>query len=112
MLEPLQAYETDQVLGPFVALALAGAALELESVGDVAEHRAPRQQAGLLEHHRPVSARPLNRPSVELQAAARDGLQAVHRVEKGGLTAARRSHNGDELAGSDIDRSPVHGAKW
>ena len=79
-------------------------ALELGEQLDVAAHRAPLQQRGVLEH--------------VAEAGAVDGDRAGRRrVEAGGdpqqrrLAAARRPDDGDELAGRDAERRRREGER-
>jgi hypothetical protein len=106
--------ELDQRARPLPALGLGEPTLQVEAVGHVLDDRAPRKQAVVLEHHGAVRAGPFDRTAVEQDCAGRDRKETVDRVEEGRLAAARRPHDGDELAlehrkidvAQDSQRSP------
>src|SRR4051794_9854594 len=89
---------------------LAGLADHLERVGDVRVDRAVGQQLVVLEDHADVAAQvgqPLRGDLVQVTARdaddARGGLELLHQqADAGGLAAARRPHEEDELAAADL----------
>jgi len=97
---------------PLRALARFGArdrSAQLDAVDDVAQHRAPGQQARLLEDEGPIRARTGDRPSVEDQRPAGQRKETVDRVEERGLAAARRTDDAHELAFADFEVRAVDG---
>src|SRR6266849_5235676 len=103
---------SSNISGSVGPLALRRTSQELQAVDHVTQDGSPRQQARLLEHHRPVRAWARNRLAIELERAARDGLQAVDGVQERRLAATRGSDNGDELAGTDVQGDAVDRLKW
>ena len=98
--EPLEAHQLEQLEDPGLAL-LAGDAAQAQRQLHVLAHREPREQRRLLEHEGGLpGAHHLSRGGV---------LQAGDEVEQGGLAAARRADQADELAGADLQRDPVEG---
>src|SRR5262245_30466313 len=106
--------ELDQRARALLALGLGEPALQVEAVGHVLDDRAPWKQAVMLEHHGAVRSGPLDRAAVEQDRAGRDRKETIDRVEEGRFAAARRPHDGDELAlehrkvdvAQDSQRSP------
>jgi len=99
ILETLEADELDLVSRAVDHLSLAHGALGLDAEDDVAEDRAPREQAGLLEHHGAIGARLRDLAPVEREGSGGDRDEAVDRVEERRLAAARRADDREELAG-------------
>ena len=107
----LEAGEPDQLdllLRALDRLLLRERALGFDTEDDVAEDRAPRQQAGLLEHHRPVRTGCVDLAAVEREAAARDRDEPVDGVQERRLAAAGRPHDRDELARADRQVDALH----
>ena len=75
---------------------VAGDAGELQRELDVAAHREPREQRGLLEHQPGAVG-----PHVDL--ARRRLVEAGDEVEQRALAAARRAEQADELARRDVE---------
>jgi len=67
----------------------------------VGEHRAPRQKIVALEHEAAVAARAAHGASVERHLARAGGFEARDDAQKGGLAAARRADDRNELAALD-----------
>jgi len=86
-------------------------AAELKRKRDVVNRRAPRQQAGLLEDHRPIRSGLCDLPPVQGQAAGADRLQPIDRVEERRLAAARRSDDREELARPDHQINTLDGGE-
>ena len=108
----LEALEADELDMPLRALARFGArdrSAQLDAVDDVAQHRAPGQQARLLEDEGPIRARSGDRPSVEDQRPAGQRKETVDRVQERGLAAARRTDDAHELAFADFEVRAVDG---
>ena len=72
-------------------------AVELERELDIAEHRAPRQQAEVLEHHAGVLARARHRRSFDGDMALVRRDEAGGEPQQRGLAAAARAEQRDEL---------------
>ena len=82
------------------------AALHHGSVGDVVEHRAPREQRAVLEDHDAVAARPRRqRVAVEQDPPGGQAVEAGDRVQQRGLAAAGRADEHVQLAGLDVERA-------
>ena len=75
-----------------------------DRVGDVAHHRAPRQQRMALEDHRAVEARARDRLVVDDDGAFGRFVEAREDVQYSGLTAARMADDAGELAA--VHREP------
>jgi hypothetical protein len=78
----------------------------LEAEGHVLRHGEMREQRVVLEHHADVA--PMRRQRrdilpVELHRAAIDAQQAGHDAQQGGLAAAGRPQQGNELALADAE---------
>src|SRR6516165_11339544 len=98
-------------MGSFLSgLALARAEA-FEPVTDVAQHGAPRQQRGILEHDRPVATGLRRRLPVHQDAAGGGREQAVDDGQESSLAAAGRADNGDELSLCDLEAHAVEGGK-
>src|SRR5205823_13928434 len=69
---------------------------------------APREEARLLEDHGAVASRGLDGLSVQRETTARDRLQPIDRVEKGGLATTGRANNRDEFTIRHIQRDVVY----
>src|SRR4051812_4263934 len=95
-------------MSDLLALGFADAA-HLWAEGDVLQHGPPREQRERLEHHATVGSRAVHRPAVEQDLAARVRNETRDHVEDGGLAAARRPHDADELALLHVQRYIVHG---
>ena len=76
---------------------------DLEPEGDVLGDRQPGKQVELLEHHRARRRGLLNPPARHRDGAARRGLQAVQDAQQGGLAAAARADDRDELARAHVE---------
>src|SRR5882672_5283275 len=77
----------------------AHASLRFDAEDHVAEDRAPREQARLLEHHRAIRARLGDLAAVEREAPVRDGDETVDRVEECCLSAPGWADDRQELTG-------------
>ena len=73
-------------------------ALRLESPGDIARDRLPREKRELLEHHAAVGTRSAHILSVDADRARIRRDEAAHDVQERALAAAARPDDGDELA--------------
>jgi len=85
--------------GGAVALGL-GHPLDLERVGDVVGHRHVRVQGVVLEHHGHVPAArgdPGHVAAADLDGAGGRGLEPGDGAQQGGLAAAGRAEQGEEL---------------
>ncbi len=100
ILETRQPDQLDEVKRALSHLILVEA-LHVGRQHHVAEHAAPREQHGRLEHHADVAARTLDRRSLEVGLARSLGQQAGENLEQGGLTAPGRADDGDELTLAD-----------
>src|SRR5215472_5555196 len=67
----------------------------------VGEHCAPRQKIVALEHEAAVAARAAHGASVERHPARAGGFETRDDAQKGGLAAARRADDRNELAALD-----------
>jgi hypothetical protein len=77
-----------------------GHPLDLERVGDVVQHRHVRVQGVVLEHHGhlpPARLDPGHVAPADLDGARGRGLQPGDGPQQGGLAAARRAEQGEEL---------------
>src|ERR1041385_3137775 len=101
----LEAAEPDELQKSERALPLrrADAAGDFRADQRVGQHRAPGQQAVVLEHEAAIAARAAQRRAVEQDGARRRGLEAGDDAQERGLAAAAWSDHGDELAGLDRD---------
>jgi hypothetical protein len=97
VLEAFQADEVDEIGHLLGELGLAGAR-ELQAVGDVVEHRLPREQAEVLEDHRDAGPRLGHALALERDLAAVGGDEAVDAAQQRGLAAARGTDQGHDLA--------------
>ncbi len=82
--------------------------------GDVLPHGHVRVERVGLEHHRDVAVlgRLLVHPlAADAQLARRDILQPGNHVQRGGLSAAGRADQDDELAVGDGERQVLHGRR-
>jgi hypothetical protein len=102
--------QLDEVLG-MLARRAHRPALQLEAVDDVAHHGAPRQEIGLLEHHRPIASRSVDRAAVERERAAGDRKQAIDRVQERRFSAARRPDDREEFTLADVETDTIDGQK-
>src|SRR5207244_11398383 len=108
---PLQSRLAQERLDP---RPVRGARLDLERELDVLAQVPPREQVRVLEAHPALlRTRALDRRSVEEDTAARQLVEPGHRPEQGGLAAAARAEDADELALLHVEREVlerVHGA--
>src|SRR5260370_1371759 len=78
-----------------------------QAEGDVVEHGQVREQRVVLEDHAEPAAlgrQVIDRASIEPDLAARGRKQPGQQVQRGGLAAARRPQEGDELAAVYVER--------
>ena len=90
-------HQFDEIARTIAALGRAHA-IDLERELDIAHHRAPRQQAEILEHHAGVLARPAHRRSGDGDAALVRRNQPGGEPQQGRLPAPARAQQRDELA--------------
>src|SRR3954454_22355848 len=110
LLEALEPDEPDQRARLRLAV---GALVELHAELDVAQDRPPRQQAELLEDHRPVGARAGDRLASQRDLTARGLDEPVDRQQQRALAAAARADDGHELPGADLQVDTVdRGVGW
>ena len=87
-----------------------GPAAQRQAEGDVVEHGQVREQRVVLEDHAEPAAlgrQVIDRASIEPDLAARGRKQPGQQVQRGGLAAARRPQEGDELAAVYVERELV-----
>ena len=100
VLESGKAGELDQSRDDLFALP-ASYPRDLQTMADVAAHRAPRQDRQLLEYHAAVAPRPAHGLAVARDRSLGGTDEAGDRLEQRGLAASARAHEGHELAGPD-----------
>jgi hypothetical protein len=108
ILERKQAREAEQRACGDFALMLA-LALHLEAELDLLSYRLPWKQRVLLKHHAAVGARSVDRFAIDCNRAARRLEEPRNGIEQGGLAAARRPDDRDELPGLDTERDVADG---
>ena len=74
---------------------------------DVAAHRQPGEQVGLLEDDPALQGRLLDRDATPQRPPLRGRDEAGQDPQQRGLAAAGRPHEGDELAGGDVEVDAV-----
>jgi hypothetical protein len=102
VLEAVELHAADELTGTRLALRTRhspGRQGELQ----VAQHRHPREERGLLEHEQPVGPRPADALAVDGHGAAGGLHVAGQRVQQRGLAAARGPQQADELARADVE---------
>jgi hypothetical protein len=97
-LEAAEADEPDEIIGALPHRRLVEPLLHLHAVPHVARNRAPRQQAGILEHERPIRAGPVHLLAIDRHAAVLVRQQAGHDVDQRRLAAAARADDREEFA--------------
>ena len=102
LLEAYKPHHFDKILADRASFGLAHA-LELETQLDIVGDRSPRQQAELLEHHRAVGAGSGNRPTIDHPGPGVGRYQSEQHIQERAFAAARRTHDGHELALLHID---------
>ncbi len=73
-------------------------ALALKAENHVLQHRAPRHQAGILEHHAAVDAGAGHRFAVDRNMPRRRFEQTIAQIDEGGFAATAGSDDGNEFA--------------
>ena len=109
-----EADQLEHLAGATLRAVAAVLAAQLEPEGDVVEHGQVREQAVGLEDHPHVAL--VRRDPGDVLAAHRDGagrrlVEAGEDPQRGGLAAARRAEQGDQLAGLEVQGEPVEGAR-
>ena len=102
LLEAGQAHHLDEYRYLAVDLRLGGAS-HAQAIGDVLEHRLPREQAEMLEHHGNAGDRFGNPFLADPDLAGIVRQQAVDAAQQGRLAAAGRADNGHDLARPDLE---------
>src|SRR4030081_2009627 len=96
VLETFEPDELQQLHGP-LPFGRAHLARDLAPDDGVGEHRAPGQQAVVLEHKDAVAAWAVPRTAVEQNLARARGLETGDDAQERGLAATRRPDQRDEL---------------
>ena len=101
----LEAFEPDELEQLHGALAVGSADRAGDFAADdgVGEHRAPRQQAVVLEHKAAVGAGLAHGAAVEQHFAGRRVFEAGDDAQERGLAAAARPDHGNEFAALDVE---------
>src|SRR5579871_6907243 len=95
--ERLKTDEIEMRFRNLAALAVGEAGSALEAEHHIAEDIEPREKRRFLEHHQPVSPRPLDRRAVDKHAAFVRFGEAGGDVEERRLSAAAGAHEADEV---------------
>lgn len=108
MREVFQANEVEQVRGAGKSF-LPWHTFDLETEGDVVQNRAPRKEREALEHKANVIASVLVGDPVQLHVTSSRRFQRGNDSQEGGLSAPRRPHDAEELAGIDGKADVAYG---
>ena len=106
VLETRQADAVEELVDPLPFRRLA---LDLEGQLDVLLEISPGQEVGILEDHRDFGMRLRHGLVAQHDGAARKRMEPGHRPQQGGLAAAGRSEDAQELALAHIERDIVDG---
>src|SRR4051812_41853715 len=100
--EPREADEAQQLLDAGGDAVLRYPRL-LQRIGDVARDVAPGKERVVLEEHRPIGAWAADAIAAEEQLARVGLVEAGEEVQQGGLAAAARTAQAEELTGLDVE---------
>ena len=107
-----QSDQIEQFPRAFAGLTPLQSFAQLQSIGDVVDHLAPWQQAGLLEHHGPVGSRARDVVAIEAKRAAVDGDEPGDGIEERRLAATRRADDADEVVARDVEAGAIDCKCW
>src|SRR3990172_11047516 len=99
--EALQANQLDELAGPPLTFGIVQP-LAFQTKDDVFEHRAPRHQAGILEHHATIDAGPRYLLAIDIDLPCRRFEEAVAQIDECGLAAAAGADDAAEFAILDM----------